>query len=130
MSGKKYLLDTNIIIGLFAGDQNILLNIEKSKEIFVPSIVLGELFYGAELSAKKTENLARLEKFAKACNVLSIDLGTAKSYGTIKSKLKTKGQPIPENDVWIAAIAHQHKLCLATRDAHFGFVEFVTVEKW
>ena len=54
MSGKNYLLDTNIIIGLFANEPSI---VEKIKSvtaiIFIPSIVLGELFYGAEQSSKK-----------------------------------------------------------------------------
>jgi predicted nucleic acid-binding protein len=34
-----------------------------------------------------------------------------------------QGRPIPDNDIWIAAIARQHSLSLITRDAHFREIE-------
>jgi tRNA(fMet)-specific endonuclease VapC len=41
-----------------------------------------------------------------------------------------KGRPIPENDLWIAAIALEHDLIVATRDAHFGEIDNLKVEMW
>jgi predicted nucleic acid-binding protein len=38
----------------------------------------------------------------------------------IKAELATLGGAIPDNDLWIAAIARQHSLPLATRDTHFA----------
>jgi hypothetical protein len=35
-------------------------------------------------------------------------------YGKIKSQLKAKGTPIPENDIWIASLAEQHQLTCRT----------------
>jgi len=46
MSGK-YLLDTNIVIALFQGEQPILDKIAQLKSVFTPSIVVGELYFGA-----------------------------------------------------------------------------------
>jgi len=44
--------------------------------------------------------------------------------------LRKKGRPIPENDIWIAAIAFQHDLTLVSRDEHFEEVEDLKLEKW
>jgi tRNA(fMet)-specific endonuclease VapC len=44
--------------------------------------------------------------------------------------LREKGQPIPENDIWIAAIAQQHDLTLVTKDAHFNVIDHLKIEKW
>jgi tRNA(fMet)-specific endonuclease VapC len=34
-------------------------------------------------------------------------------------QLRRSGQPIPVNDLWIAALCLQHRLTLITRDRHF-----------
>lgn len=131
MNGRDCLLDTNIIIGLFANDSSITEKIKTfTGSIFIPSIVLGELFYGAEQSTRKVENRKRIEELAEASLVLECDLGTARSYGKVKSLLKVKGSPIPENDIWIAALADQHQLILVTRDKHFNNIETILIEVW
>lgn len=48
----------------------------------------------------------------------------------IKSRLRKKGRPIPENDIWIAATAQEHALVLVTRDPHFQEIEDLRVESW
>ena len=56
MSGRNYLLDTNILIGLFANESCIVEKIKSNPTgVFIPTIALGELFYGAEQSTKKEE---------------------------------------------------------------------------
>ncbi|HID51436.1 MAG TPA: type II toxin-antitoxin system VapC family toxin [Anaerolineae bacterium] len=62
--------------------------------------------------------------------MLSCDIGTAHVYGKVKDNLRKKGRPIPENDVWIAALAIEHNLTLATRDAHFAEIEKLETEAW
>lgn len=37
---------------------------------------------------------------------------------------------IPDHDIWIAALAKQHGLDVATRDAHFQNVDGLTVLRW
>jgi tRNA(fMet)-specific endonuclease VapC len=98
--------------------------------IFTPSIVLGELYYGARKSTRVPENLARIEEFAARSTVLVCDTETARRYGEIKDRLRQKGRPIPENDIWIAAIALQYELTLVARDAHFENVDDLKVETW
>ena len=48
-------------------------------------------------------------------------------YGEIKNSLKEKGKPIPENDIWIAAIAKEHNLVLITKDKHFKLVDDIKI---
>ena len=129
MNGK-YLLDTNIIISLFAKDSQIHDRLAKVEEVFVPCIAIGELYFGVYKSLKLEENLARIDEFALYNTVLPCDTDIAKKYGEIKSNLKEKGQPIPENDIWIAAIAQQYALTLVTKDPHFEAIENLNIETW
>lgn len=105
-------------------------HLAQADEIFVPSIVLGELYFGAHKSSRAEKNLARIDEFAASSTVLDCDTDTAREYGLIKNRLREKGRPVPENDIWIAAIARQHDLVLVTRDDHFGAVEDQKWEMW
>lgn len=129
MNGR-YLLDTNIIIALFAKDPQIHNKMTNAAEVFIPCIAIGELYFGAFKSAKIQENLARIDEFAFNNTILSCNVETAKLYGDIKNRLKDKGQPLPENDIWIAAIAQQYGLTLVTKDSHFETIDNLKFEKW
>ena len=129
MSGRN-LLDTNIVIALFAQDSAVVEHLDEAEEVFIPSIVLGKLYFGARKSRRVKENLARIDEFAVSNVVLGCDTETARYYGEIKNALREKGRPIPENDVWIAAIALQYDLTLISRDAHFGEIDHLKVESW
>jgi len=63
MSGR-HLLDTNIIVALFHGDKEVQARMGKSPEVFVPSIAIGELYYGAHHSSDLPRHLAQVGKFA------------------------------------------------------------------
>ena len=47
------------------------------------------------------------------------------AYGNIKAELRKKGKPVPENDIWIAAIAQRYQLTIVTRDKHFKEIESI-----
>ncbi len=128
MSGKTYLLDTNIIINLFRAHQPTVEFVKKLNPINIPVTVVGELYYGAENSNKPEIHKNQTEAFIKECNVLMIDEGTALVYGRIKTELKKAGTPIPENDIWIGALAEQHGLTLVTSDSHFEKIETLELQ--
>jgi tRNA(fMet)-specific endonuclease VapC len=129
MSGRV-LLDTNIVIALFAKEAAVEQHLAEAEEVFIASIVLGELYYGAQKSARVETNISRVNTFAAGSAVLVCDTATAQYYGVIKNQLRAKGTPIPENDIWIAAIARQYQLILVTRDEHFRAVDGLIVEQW
>lgn len=129
MSGR-FLLDTNIIIALFGDDASVKNRLEHADEVFISSTVLGELYFGAHKSKHIKKNLSRLEDFASCSAVLPCDTDTASIYGLIKNRLLEKGKPIPENDIWIAAVAYQHDLTVISRDGHFSEVDNLKFETW
>jgi len=126
----KYLLDTNVVIRLFAGEEPVQDRFEESQDVFLSTVVLGELYYGAYKSHRTSENLAQIDDLAASTTVLECIAATARQYGAIRNELRLKGRPIPENDIWLAAIARQHGLRLVSGDAHFAEVGGVTLESW
>jgi len=129
MSGR-YLLDTNIIIALFADEAIVKSSLAQANEVVIPNFVIGELCYGARKSGRVGANLARVDELIVNSTILGCDAETARQYGEVKSKLRLKGRPLPENDVWIAALALRHDLILVTRDAHFQEVESLQTVAW
>jgi tRNA(fMet)-specific endonuclease VapC len=117
------LLDTNVVVALLAGDPATRDFLSRAEMTFLPSIVLGELYYGAWKSKQKEANSSRIDALAAKSAVLPVDAVTAWHFGRIKSALGAKGRPIPENDIWIAALAKQYGLSLLTRDQHFKEVD-------
>jgi len=127
MVGK--LLDTNAVIALHKSDP-AMLEFLRRNEVIIPTIVIGELYYGAYKSGKRADNLSVIDELVDSNTILDCDKVTAKYYGEIRYELKVKGRPIPPNDVWIAALARQYGLTVVTRDAHFSQVDGLTVETW
>jgi tRNA(fMet)-specific endonuclease VapC len=129
MNGR-FLLDTNIIVALFKDDPAIHERLAQRPRVLVSAVVLGELYYGAQKSARLDKNLRKINKFLARAAVLESDAATAYEYGLIRNELRIKGRPIPENDVWIAAVARQHNLTVVSRDRHFSEVERLKWEQW
>lgn len=128
MSGSC-LLDTNIVIAFYDQDPYVLEKIMEGK-IYIPSIVIGELYFGAEKSSKKLSNQKQIDALINEVIVLPVTEETSRHYGWIKNQLKQKGKPIPENDIWIAAIAREYDVILITRDQHFSNIEGIKTEAW
>ncbi len=129
MNGS-YLLDTNIVIALFADEARVKDSFASAGEVSISSITVGELCYGARKSTRSIDNLERIKDFVANITVLGCGVEAANYYGEVKNKLRLKGRPLPENDIWIAAIALQYNLTLVTRDAHFQEVENLQTVTW
>ncbi len=91
-------------------------------------IVIGELYFGANKSIQTAKRVQEIEQLKGLATILDISESTAKIYGEIKIQLSRKGRPIPENDIWIAAIAKEHGLTLLTKDKHFKNLEGISIE--
>lgn len=120
----RLLIDTNRYSDMDAGDRAVVERFEAATELWLPLIVLGELFSGFELGARPAENEKQLEGFLSQpqVGVLFPTEQTARRYGAVFSILRRQGTPIPTNDIWIAAQALEHDLVLDTRDSHFEHV--------
>jgi tRNA(fMet)-specific endonuclease VapC len=120
-------IDTNIYSAFKKGDKQITELLETCDRIFIPAVVLGELYAGFYLGSRLKENLRELELFLSQPDVTIIDSDRdiADNYGHLFSNLKEQGTPIPTNDVWIAAAAMKVGAKLATFDSHFNAVQGV-----
>ena len=130
MRNPRYLLDTNIIIAVLNGEAGVLNRLQRGHESFLSVITIGELLRGALGSQRVTANVAKVQTLAERMVVLPCELATAEHYARIKHHLRSKGRPLPDNDVWIAATAEQRELVLVTRDVHFSHIETLTTEQW
>jgi tRNA(fMet)-specific endonuclease VapC len=120
----RLLLDTNSYSEIDDGDPGAIKRVQSATEVWLPLIVLAELYAGFELGSKKEENEKQLERFLSmpSVGVLLPDHETARHYGRLFQFLRRQGTPIPTNDVWIAALALQHGLVLDSADKHFLWV--------
>jgi tRNA(fMet)-specific endonuclease VapC len=130
-ASQSYLIDSSILIPSLRGDSAITARIASVPAGYVSSIVLGELYFGAYGS--QTRQAAALQDITDIMQRLAVlvpDATTAQVYGRIKQELKGKGLFMPDNDLWIAATAMQYGITLAARDAHFDWIDGLSVEQW
>lgn len=120
---KILALDSNTVIAYLNGDTKASSFINGYDLIYLPSIVCGELQFGALNSSRKDENIIKLRSFIDNCMVLSVNKIVAEIYAEIRLSLKQNGTPIPENDIWIAAICIANNLPLFTLDKHFSHIK-------
>ena len=80
MTGHNYLLDTNIVIEIFDGNKIFADKISKEETLYLPSIVLGELYTGVNRVGNKAKHLKKLTDFLQLCTVVNIDALTSKHY--------------------------------------------------
>ncbi len=123
-------LDTNIVIRLFKNDPIVAKMLVGSSVLYLPVPVIAELIFTARNSSRSGENLKKYNEFIDACNILNITREIANHYSVIRLELKQKGRPIPENDLWIAAICIEQNLPLATGDAHFDNIDDLKIVRW
>ena len=91
------LLDTNVVIAFFNGNQEVLKRIQAEiGRIALSTLMVAELDYGAKASQTAKENIEKLHRFVDIVQVVPFDLESAKIFGTIKSKLRKLGKPTGE----------------------------------
>ena len=124
------ILDTNAISALFVEDRALIWLLGGTDRHHLPTIVIGEYRYGL-MRSRDRGGLARLlDELIAASVVLPIDVATTAHYATVRDELRATGTPIPENDVWIAALARQHGLAVVSRDVHFDNVQQLVRHAW
>ena len=124
------ILDTNAISALISGDPQLAAVLEVALRHHLPVIALGEYRFGLRASKYRREIEPLLERLEQESHVLAVTAATTQIYADVRHELKLAGQPIPENDVWLAAIARQHDLPIVSRDAHLRRVKGITVIGW
>lgn len=124
---KSLVLDSNAIISLFNGDEDIREIISSAEKVLVPAVVLGEVLLGIDDTKRGRIIQKAFEKFLDQpfVEVLDVSTETASCFVTIMKYLMAHGTPIPTNDVWIAAGALETGSVILTRDGHFASIPMV-----
>jgi tRNA(fMet)-specific endonuclease VapC len=129
-----FLLDTNACVDYLTGRYpKVVARIQASspEDLFLSSVVVAELRYGADHSARRRTNHARIDALIEEIEALDFDLRAAATYGRVRSQLEAGGTPIGPNDMLIAAHALSRALSIVTDNvAEFGRVKGLKVANW
>jgi predicted nucleic acid-binding protein len=124
--GLKLVLDTNIYSDYAEGlSQTVDFMATYGEFIYLPSVVLGELYFGFMKGSRQQFNEKKLQQFIGRLRVeiINVNADVARKYAIIYLSLQKKGTKIPINDVWIAASCMEVGGTLLTRDKHFEVVD-------
>jgi tRNA(fMet)-specific endonuclease VapC len=124
------ILDTNAVSALLSGDRALERLLSRRAIHELPVIVIGEYRYGLQRSRARKILEPIFDTLIDNSVVLPVDGETTRAYATVREGLRKRGTPLPENDVWLAALALQHDLKIVSRDHHFKSVEDVQCVGW
>jgi tRNA(fMet)-specific endonuclease VapC len=128
----RYLLDTNVVIGLLNDmTSNLARRVrrEKPADIAISAIVAHELFYGAFKSQRATQNVASIDSLE--FEILEFDKEDGRQAGEVRAVLGSSGTPIGPYDVLIAGQAKSRNLILVTNNTdEFARVPGLRVDDW
>jgi tRNA(fMet)-specific endonuclease VapC len=116
------ILDTNALSAWADGNPACRSAFREASRIIIPAIVIGEYQYGIRQSRHRERYEAWLTQNLPHTEIHPITVQTADVYADLRIHLKTKGNPIPANDLWIAALALELKLPLLSNDRHFDHI--------
>ncbi len=125
MEMRKVCIDTNIYAAFKKKNTDVVEAFRSFDLIGIDSAVLAELYAGFDMGRKSKQNREELTDFLNSQRVIlySHDIETAEFFSHIFRQLRSKGTPIPTNDIWIAASSMQHGLALYTFDRHFSSID-------
>ncbi len=126
---SRLTLDTSAYSAFKRNHPDVVQRLRRAREILIPTIVLGELLGGFEVGGRTRRNRDELRLFLETPRVrlVSITAETAERYSAIYASLRTSGNPIPTNDLWIAASTMEHGTELVTLDRDFRQVGQILV---
>ena len=124
MTGRV-VIDTNAYSALLAGDAAVADILAESEVVLLSAIVVGELLDGFRGGDRERSNRLELDQFREKSRTILVPVtdSTAEWFALIKQQLRKKGNPIPTNDLWIAATCMEHGAALLSLDRHFVFID-------
>ena len=124
------ILDTSALSAWAEEDASFLRFLPPAASVDLPVIVVGEYRFGIRRSRARSRLDPWLDGLVREHRVLDVNLESAEIYATLRERLRELGRPIPDNDLWIAALAVQHEAPILSRDSHFDAVAGVTRIEW
>ncbi|MGD0656053.1 MAG: type II toxin-antitoxin system VapC family toxin [Thermoguttaceae bacterium] len=128
----SYLLDTNICSAHFRRPAGLAHRFfQYSGRLYIPTIVLAELYSGAYHHPNPDPLLIEIEEFLEDVEILVFDQTCAKKFGIIRGNLLRQGISISAADLIIASIALTNDLTLVTHNvSDFQYIPDLHLEDW
>ncbi|MCK5148674.1 PIN domain-containing protein [bacterium] len=130
----NYLIDTDIIIYWLNGSFPLINDKIDSIEdncIFISSITVAELYFGAHNSSKIEDNLILVNELVSEINIVNFTVESGKQFGIIKADIRHRGRSLNDSDIFIAATAISNNLILVTNnEKHFQRIENLNLQNW
>jgi predicted nucleic acid-binding protein len=126
---RPIAIDTNAYTAFKRGDAQVVAVLQHAPDLVVCVTVLGELLAGFAAGNREGINRTELTQFLSSPRVRVVPStdATADLYALVYAALRRKGQPVPSNDLWIAASCLEHGAALLTLDAHFQAIDGLRV---
>ena len=128
-----YCLDTNVIIDLFDGKEEIRNKLEKinTKELCITPIILCELYKGATHNQLTERRMEFIRQLLNEVEMLNMNEHACKIFGEDYLKLKKIGKPISDGDLMISATCKAYNAVLITKDKKdFMQISELKLEIW
>ncbi len=122
---RSVVIDTNIYTAFMKGEQRVKHVLDFTENIYLPVVVIGELYYGFHKGSRLYKNESLFKRFLakEKVSMLEVDGDVSEVYGRIKDSLRRNGIVLAANDLWIAAICIQNNLPLYSFDTDFDSLQ-------
>lgn len=124
---SRYCLDTSTYSHFKRGHAEAVEIVDGADWLGLPSVVIGELWYGFLGGRHQRRNAAELSEFLAnpVVEELVVDREVGRTYAEILRSLRAAGTPLPANDIWVAATAARAGATVVTYDSHFEAIQRV-----
>jgi tRNA(fMet)-specific endonuclease VapC len=129
----EYMLDTNICIYVIKNRPAAMRERfdQLAEALCISTVTLGELLYGVEKSARRSQNLEAVEQFTARLEVLPFSAKAAAHFGQMRAELARVGLLCGAYDMLIAAHARSEGLTLVTNNVReFERMPGLRLDNW
>ena len=126
------LIDTDVAINLMRHSPYTLDCLANCQEtVFLSSISVSELYFGAYNSARPEKNVAILEAFLQNFQMLTITDAVARLFGKLKATLRKQSVQVAPFDLMIVSVALENGCMVATGNLrHFRHIKELQLSDW
>jgi tRNA(fMet)-specific endonuclease VapC len=131
----RYLLDTNAVGDWMNHRRGVDVRAREAKQrgaiLGTCEPVVAELFFGAENSASRDDNLVQLRRALRGLKCWPLSRAASEEFGRLMTGFKRAGKTIGPIDVLIAAIARTLPDCVVvSQDGDMNVIPGLSVENW
>ena len=126
------ILDSDICISILRGNKLVIEKRESCDEgICISFMTVAELYYGAEKSNYRKQNINLVERSLLSILIIDSDIEITQKFGELKARLSKSGRIIADADLFIASTAITKCTKLITGNIkHYNRIDELKIENW